>query len=73
MKRNSARDRGKHIEIHLEKQKNVGLNAMEFAALNKRKSAREGLELVREKQEVNRQTKQTEAQNKTKPLEKAWN
>ena len=37
------------------------------------KTAREGLELVREQTEVNLKTNETAAQNKTKPLEKAWN
>ena len=34
-------------EIILGKQKNVGMNAMEFAARNKRGPVGEGLELVR--------------------------
>ena len=45
--------------MQLEKQKSVGVNSMEFAALNKRGSAGEGLELVREQQEVNRKRKQS--------------
>ena len=37
------------------------------------KATGEGLELVRGPKEVSRETKETAAQNKTKPLEKAWN
>ena len=50
---------GQHKEMQLEKQKNVGVNSMEIAALNKRGSAGKGLELVRQQQEVNRKTKQS--------------
>ena len=35
-------------EIHLGKQKNVGVNTMKIAALNKREPVGEGLELARE-------------------------
>ena len=95
--------KSKHKEIYLGEQKNVGVNSMEIAALNKREPVRKGLEvlhgtkerirketaaqsktnletetgggleLVRGTDEVSRKTKETAAQNKTKPLEKAWN
>ena len=66
MKGNAHEAKGKHNEIYFVKQKNVGVNAMEIAALNKRGPVGEGLELLRGTQE-------TGTQNKTKPLEKAWN
>ena len=64
--------KGKHKEIHLGKQKNVGVNMMEIAALNKREPFGEGLELVRETKESESDTKETGVQNNTKPLEKTW-
>ena len=51
MKRNGARDEGKHKEIYLGKQWNVSVNTMEIGALNEREAVGEGLELLREAKE----------------------
>ena len=60
-------------EINLGIQKNVGVNTMEIAALNKREPVRKGLELVRGTKESQSKIKETVAQNKPKAMEKAWN
>ena len=64
---------GKMKEIYLGIQKNVGVNTMEIAALNKREPVGEGLELVRGTKESQSKIKETAAQNKTEPTEMAWN
>ena len=52
-------------ETNLGKQKNVGVNAMEFASLNKREPFGEGLELLRGVKESQSNTKETGAENNT--------
>ena len=64
---------GKHKETYLGKQKNVGVKTMEIAALNKSERFGKGPELLRETNKSQSDTKETGAQNNTKPLEKAWN
>ena len=56
--------KGKHKEICLGKQKNVVVDAMEIASLNKREPVGEGLGLLREQKKVNR--KKRKSKRKTK-------
>ena len=53
--------RGKHKEIYLGIQKNVGVNTMEIAAINKREPVQEGLELPRGTKESPSEDKETAA------------
>ena len=64
MKRNGTRHKGNMPG----KRKDVGVNTIEIAALNKRGPVGEGLELLRGTKERQSTTKATAAQNKTKPL-----
>ena len=46
---------------------------MDTAAINKREPVGEGLELLRGTRESQSKIKESAAQNKIKPMEKAWN
>ena len=58
---------------YLGEQKNVGMNTTKNTALNKGEPVAEGLELVRGTNGSQSKPKETAVQNKTRPLEKAWN
>ena len=69
----SHETKGKHKEIYIGEQKKVGVNSMEFAALNKREAAGKGLGLVCLTEESQSELKLNRGAKQNKPMEKAWN